>query len=96
MVESESRLTMPQLLDHPWLKEAVSKARAEVEVARAAKASAPASKPQQQPSASDAKGGASSAPAMRIADAKGEPPTIAPKVQAVGSKKGVAACCLIS
>lgn len=90
VVEPTARLSMEQLLDHPWLKNAVAAARADVENARTAKP--PASSAPSSSSASSAKP-ASDAAAAAVSTADGELPTV---VQADTRKKGAAACCLIS
>lgn len=95
VAEPSQRLTMAQLLSHPWLADAVATGRAEIAAAKAAKANGakpaaaaakPAAKPQQQQ------------PSTRTAgegDA-GKVPTAAiePRVDKVGSKSN--GCCTIS
>jgi len=100
IVEPTKRLTMEELLNHPWLTQAVTTARAKVAQHAAKGASSqqqqppPPSPPQRpQPTASKA---ADPEPAMRTADSEQRSALtdISPTVQAVGSKKG--GCCQIS
>jgi serine/threonine protein kinase len=94
VVEPDQRLTMQQMLDHPWLKEAVASARAKM----AASKKRP---PQQQ----HQNGADTAKPATRTsgsgsAGATGGPaPTVSikPTIDAAGSKKGLmSGCCLVS
>lgn len=91
VVDPAKRLTMQQLLDHVWLKDAVATARSNMQAQQQQKAA---------PAAVSAK---PAAPAARTADGDHplnatEPPvgSINPTVQTVSSKKGIGACCVIS
>jgi serine/threonine protein kinase len=87
IVDPEKRLTMEQLLNHAWLKDAVVSARANF-ANRPKGASAQQQPPPSQPPKAATSKGADPEPAMRTAEgtnaALGE---ISPTVQAVGGKK---------
>jgi len=95
VVDPEKRLTMEQLLNHAWLKDAVLSARANF-ANRPKGASAQQQPPPSQPPKAATSKGADPEPAMRTAEgtnaALGE---ISPTVQAVGGKKSMV-CCQIS
>jgi len=95
IVDPEKRLTMEQLLNHAWLKDAVLSARANF-ANRPKGASAQQQPPPSQPPKAATSKGADPEPAMRTAEgtnaALGE---ISPTVQAVGGKKSMV-CCQIS
>jgi len=95
IVDPEKRLTMEQLLNHAWLKDAVVSARANF-ANRPKGASAQQQPPPSQPPKAATSKGADPEPAMRTAEgtnaALGE---ISPTVQAVGGKKSMV-CCQIS
>jgi len=93
VVDPAKRLTMQQLLDHVWLKDAVATARSNMQ----------AESQQQQKAAPAAVSAKPAAPASRTADADYPPNaadpavgSINPTVQTVSSKKGIGACCVIS
>jgi len=95
IVDPEKRLTMEQLLNHAWLKDAVLSSRANF-ANRPKGASAQQQPPPSQPPKAATSKGADPEPAMRTAEgtnaALGE---ISPTVQAVGGKKSMV-CCQIS
>ena len=97
VVEPADRLTMQQMLDHPWLKEAVASARGKMAASSKKRPSqqqhqngADAAK---QPAPTRTSGGGSAGPT-----GGGPPPTVSikPTIDAVGSKKGaLAATCTL-
>ena len=102
IVDPAQRLTMQQMLEHSWLKEAVASARAVVEAAPQAKALQKSRPPTRTADGMAVGAGAGAAPGGGKEGAAGgttangsasAPPTIQPTIQSVGGRKSSAATC---
>jgi len=101
VVDPAQRMTMPEMLDHPWLKDAVGAGRTAIteklkqkEEAKLVQETTPATP--QQPASATSTTKAQTPDASPAKPATSEHPEIQPRVEGVGTKGLAGSCCIIS